>query len=158
MRYLVHRGTGTIIDPSDDVVIVDVDDDNIDESDILELAHSMPFFNRAVFMRVNEVVASVSDEDIVDMLGYNLDNEHYAYCEANPDTWPLIRERIMNTDSVFIEFNDTFDDAVYQVSSRLNEVARLEEVANGNIIVPIIGDPNYAPLSVQHSRLNGVAE
>lgn len=123
MRYLVHRGTGTIIDQSDDVVIVDIDDDNLDETDILELANSLPFFNRAVFMRANEVVAGLSDEDIVDMLSYNLDNEHYAYCNANPGTWPLIRSRIMNTDSLFIEFNDTFNDTVYEVSSRLNEVA-----------------------------------
>ena len=158
MRYLVHRGTGTIIDPSDDVVIVDIDDHNLEEEDILELANSLPAWDKAVFMRGSEVVAGVSDDDIVDMLSYNLDNEHYAYCNANPGTWPAIRSRIMNTDSLFIEFNETFNDAVYQVSSRLNEVARLEEVANGNIIVPIIGDPNYVPLSVQHSRFNEVTE
>jgi hypothetical protein len=74
-------------------------------------------------MKAGEVVATVSDEDIVDMLSYNLEQVDHSYCEANPDTWPLIRERIMNTDSLFIEFNETFNDAVYQVSSRLNEVA-----------------------------------
>lgn len=121
MRYLVHRGTGTIIDPSDNVVIVDVDDDNLDEEDILELANSQ-HWNKAVVLRFGEVVAAVSDEDIVDMLSYNLDNKHYAYCHANPGTWPAIRSRIMNTDSLFIEFNDTFTEAVYEVASRLNEV------------------------------------
>ena len=113
MRYLVHRGTGTIIDPLDDVVIVDIDDDNLEEEDILELANNADPTNKAVFMRASEVVAGVSDEDIVDMLSYNLDNGHYAYCNANPGTWPAIRSRIMNTDSLFIEFNETFNDAVY---------------------------------------------
>jgi hypothetical protein len=123
MRYLVHRGTGTIIDPLDDVVIVDTNDDNLEEEDILEMANNASPSDKAIFMKAGEVVAGVSDEDIVDMLSYNLDNEHYAYCNANPGTWPLIRSRIMNTDSLFIEFNETFNEAVYQVSSRLNEVA-----------------------------------
>ena len=121
MRYLVHRGTGTIIDPSDDVVIVDVDDDNLEEEDILELANNAHPTDKAVFMRASEVVAGVSDEDIVDMLSYNLDNLDYAYCHANPNTWPLIRSRIMNTDSLFIEFDETFKDAILHVSSLLNE-------------------------------------
>jgi hypothetical protein len=120
MRYLVHRGTGTIIDPLDHVVIVDIDDDNLEEEDILALACQG---DNAIIMKASEIVATVSDVDIVDMLSYNLDNEHYAYCNANPNTWPAIRSRIMNTDSLFIEFNETFNDAVYQVSSRLNEVA-----------------------------------
>ena len=123
MRYLVHRGTGTIIDPSDDVVIVDIDDDNLEEEDILELANGSSPNDRAVVMRVGEVVATVSDEDIVDMLSYNLEQVDHSYCHANPNTWPLIRSRIMNTDSLFIEFNDTFIEAVYEVSSRFNEVA-----------------------------------
>ena len=124
MRYLVDRGTGTILGVNDDLVVVDVDDIvDLDESDILELADNVPAWNKAVVMRASEVVAGVSDEDIVDMLSYNLDNKHYAYCNANPSTWPAIRSRIMNTDSLFIEFNETFNDAVYQVSSRLNEVA-----------------------------------
>lgn len=123
MRYLVHRGTGTIIDPLDDVVIVNVDDDNLEEEDILELANNASPSDKAIFMRANEVVATVSDEDIVDMLSYNLDNKHYAYCNANPGTWPAIRSRIMNTGSLFIEFDDTFNEAVYQVSLRLNKVA-----------------------------------
>ena len=126
MRYLVHRGTGTIIDPSDDVVIVDIDDDNLEEEDILELANSLPAWDKAVFMRGSEVVASVSDDDIVDMLSYDLDDLDYAYCHANPFTWPLIRSRIMNTDSLFIEFNETFKDSVLYVSSLLNE-----ELLNG---------------------------
>jgi len=57
MRYLVHRGTGTIIDPLDDVVLVDVDDDNLEEEDILALADSVPAWDKAVFMRGSEVVA-----------------------------------------------------------------------------------------------------
>ena len=131
MRYLVHRGTGTIMDPLDDVVIVDVSvwqatewrKMDSSEEDILEMAANASPSDKAIFMKAGEVVAGVSDEDIVDMLSYNLDNEHYAYCNANPGTWPLIRSRIMNTDSLFIEFNETFTEAVYEVSSRLNEVA-----------------------------------
>jgi hypothetical protein len=131
MRYLVHRGTGTIIDPLDDVVIVDVSvwqatewrKMDSSEEDILEMANNASPSDKAIFMKAGEVVAGVSDEDIVDMLSYNLDNEHYAYCNANPNTWPAIRSRIMNTDSLFIEFNETFNEAVYEVSSRLNEVA-----------------------------------
>jgi hypothetical protein len=131
MRYLVHRGTGTIIDPLDDVVIVDVSvwqatewrKMDSSEEDILEMANNASPSDKAIFMKAGEVVATVSDEDIVDMLSYNLEQVDYAYCNANPNTWPLIRSRIMNTDSLFIEFNDTFTEAVYEVSSRLNEVA-----------------------------------
>lgn len=131
MRYLVHRGTGTIIDPSDDVVIVDVSvwqatqwrKMDSSEEDILEMANNADPTDKAIFMRASEVVAGVSDVDIVDMLSYNLDNEHYAYCNANPGTWPAIRSRIMNTDSLFIEFNETFKDSVLYVFSLLNEVA-----------------------------------
>lgn len=128
MRYLVHRGTGTIIDPLDDVVIVDIDDDNLEEEDILALADSVPAWDKAIFMKAGEVVAGVSDEDIVNMLSYDLDDLDYAYCHANPNTWPLIRSRIMNTDSLFIEFNETFKDSVLYVSSLLNEEL-LNEVA-----------------------------
>ena len=131
MRYLVHRGTGTIIDPSDDVVIVDVSvwqatewrKMDSSEEDILEMANNASPNDKAVIMRAGEVVAGVSDVDIVDMLSYDLDDLDYAYCHANPNTWPLIRSRIMNTDSLFIEFNETFKDSVLYVSSRLNEVA-----------------------------------
>ena len=60
MRYLVHRGTGTIIDPLDDLVIVDIDDSfEQDEGDILELAECAPTWNKAVIGTYYELLSVV---------------------------------------------------------------------------------------------------
>ena len=94
MRYLVHRGTGTIIDPSDDVVIVDIEDDNLEEEDILELANSLPAWNKAIVLRSDECPIRLSDEVIFTELNdyvYDLEEsgytDDYKYCQ-NRCHWP----------------------------------------------------------------------
>lgn len=123
MRYLVHRGTGTIIDPSDDVVIVDIDDDNLEEEDILELAKCLPAWNKAIVLRSDECPIRLSDEVIFTELNdyvYDLEesgySDDYRYCLANPHTWALIRDAIMNDDPLWNEYSDTWTNAVLTVA------------------------------------------
>jgi hypothetical protein len=54
MRYLVHRGTGTILGVNDDLVVVDINDDDQDEADILELADNVPAGYKPVVLRNDE--------------------------------------------------------------------------------------------------------
>lgn len=136
MRYLVHRGTGTILGADDDLVIVDLDDSvEQDESDILELADSMPrSLNRAVVLAIGECPIRLSDENIFSELNdyvYNWQDvlgsdDDYFYCLSNPDTWPLIRSAILNDDPLWNEYSDTWTNAISTVAERhryRNEVA-----------------------------------
>jgi len=128
MRYLVHRGTGTILGVNDDLVIVDIDDSNldIDEADILELAAKAMPKDKAVILASDECPVRLSDEDIYNELYdyvYNWNDvlgsdDDYKYCISNSDTWPLIRSAIMNDDPLWNEYSDTWTNAILTVAER----------------------------------------
>jgi hypothetical protein len=129
MRYLVHRGTGTILEVNEDLVIVDIEDSNldIDEADILELAAKAMPKDKAVILASGECPVRLSDEDIYSELYdyvYNWndalgsDDDNYLYCLSNPDTWPLIRSAIMNDVSLWNEYSDTWTNAILTVAER----------------------------------------
>jgi hypothetical protein len=128
MRYLVHRGTGTILGVNDDLVIVDIDDSNldIDEADILELADKSGSWGRAVILASGECPVRLSDEDIYNELYdyvYNWNDvlgsdDDYKYCISHSDTWPLIRSAIMNDDPLWNEYSDTWTNAILTVAER----------------------------------------
>jgi hypothetical protein len=132
MRYLVDRGTGTIVPLNGDLVIVDVGHDEFDEADILELADKARYFDKAVIGTVNDVPMDISDQGITDELNDYVSNwayvnveigetDCYGYCLANPDTLPLIRSAIMNTDSLWNEYAETFAYAVITVAEAHRE-------------------------------------
>ena len=134
MRYLVHRGTGTILGADDDLVFVDIDNNDLDESDILELADNVSPLNKAVILGIGECPIRLSDENIFSELNdyvYNFDDvlgndDDYKYCLNNPDTWPLIRSAIMNDDPLWNEYSDTWTNAILTVATDhryRNEVA-----------------------------------
>lgn len=125
MRYLVHRGTGTIIDPSDDVVIVDVDDDNLDESDILELADKATLIDKAIVGKYYELPIVLTDKAIADDLNDYVcqwtyvddETDHHYYCLNNPDTLSLIRDYIIEDNGLWNEYSDTFSTAIETVAN-----------------------------------------
>jgi hypothetical protein len=139
MRYLVHRGTGTILGVNDDLVIVDIDDSNldIDEADILELADKAISNYKAVIGTLYELPLILTDEAISSELNdyaYNwsefeiveADNDPYVYCLNNPDTWPLIRDAIIEDNALWNEYADTWSNAIHTVATDhryRNEVA-----------------------------------
>ena len=138
MRYLVHRGTGTILGVNDDLVIVDVDDIvDLDESDILELADNVPAWNKAIIGNAYDLPIDISDQGIADELTVYVANwsyvnveigetDSYGYCLANPDTWPLIRGIVLDDVALWSEYSDTFANAVITVAnehSAMNGVA-----------------------------------
>ena len=133
MRYLVDRGTGTIVPltrtfVNGDLVIVDVGHDEFDEADILELAHKARYFDKAVIGTVNDVPMDISDQGITNELNDYVSNwayvdveigetDCYGYCLANPDTLPLIRNMILNDLALWSEYGNTFANAVITVSN-----------------------------------------
>ena len=130
MRYLVDRGTGTILGVNDDLVIVDIDDSvEQDESDILELADNVPAWNKAVVLAIGECPIRLSDDNIFSELNdyvYNWqdvigNDDDYFYCLSNPDTWPLIRSAILNDDPLWNEYSDTWSNAILTVAERHRE-------------------------------------
>jgi len=129
MRYLVHRGTGTILGVNDDLVIVDIDDSNldIDEADILELADKAMPKDKAVIGTWHELPIVLTNEYIAIELDHNVyqmndrlgsDDDDYFYCLSNPDTWPLIRSAIMNDDPLWNEYADVWTNAILTVAER----------------------------------------
>ena len=123
MRYLVHRGTGTIIDPSDDVVIVDIDDDNLEEEDILELARQG---SRAIILTASECLGALRDEDIVDELHENVYNGHnsnagdiadYLYCLTHIDTIEWIRAEIIEDSRISDIASSVWHEAILTVAA-----------------------------------------
>jgi hypothetical protein len=134
MRYLVHRGTGTIIDIDDDLVIVDVSEwqntqwKKLDtsEDDLLEMAKNASAIDKAIVLRSDECPVILSDEIIFSELNdYVYDwndvkgsDDDYLYCLNNPDTWPLIRSAIMNDDPLWNEYADTWSNAILTVAER----------------------------------------
>ena len=135
MRYLVHRGTGTILGVNDDLVVVDInDDDDIDETGILELADNAKWFNKAIIGIHYELPLILTDKAISSELNdyvYNneisADNDdNYFYCLSNPDTWPLIRDHIIEDNALWTEYFNTWSNAIHTVASDhryRNEVA-----------------------------------
>jgi hypothetical protein len=130
MRYLVHRGTGTILGVNDDLVIVDLDDSiEQEEEDILELADNVPAWNKAIVLRSDECPVRLSDEIIFSELNdyvYNWNDvegsdDDYLYCLGNPDTWALIRSAIMNDDPLWNEYSDTWSHAISSVAEAHRE-------------------------------------
>ena len=54
MRYLVDRGTGTIVPLNGDLVIVELDHDEFDSENILYRADKARYFDKAVITVANE--------------------------------------------------------------------------------------------------------
>jgi hypothetical protein len=137
MRYLVDRGTGTIVPltrtlVNGDLVIVDVGHDEFDEADILELADKAISNYKAVIGTLYELPLILTDEAISSELNdyaYNwsefeiveADNDPYVYCLANPATWPLIRDHIIEDNALWNEYSDTWSNAVHTVAERHRE-------------------------------------
>lgn len=126
MRYLVHRGTSTILGVNDDLVVVDInDDDDIDETGILELADKAKWFNKAIIGTHYELPLILTDRAISSELNdyvYNgeisADNDdNYFYCLSNPDTWALIRDHIIEDNALWNEYSDTWSNAIHTVAS-----------------------------------------
>lgn len=137
MRYLVDRGTGTIVPLTrtllnGDLVIVDVGHDEFNEADILELADKARYFDKAIIGTVNDVPMDISDQGITNELNDYVSNwsyvdveigetDCYGYCLANPDTWPLIRNMVLNDVALWAQYADTFANAVITVSNEHSE-------------------------------------
>jgi len=126
MRYLVDRGTGTILGVNDDLVIVDIDDnDDIDENGILELADKAKWFNKAIIGTHYELPLILTDRAISSELNdyvYNSEisadnDDNYFYCLSNPDTWPLIRDAVIEDNALWNEYTDTWSNAILTVAS-----------------------------------------
>ena len=125
MRYLVHRGTGTILGVNDDLVIVDIDDDDLDEGDILEIADKATWKDKPLIGTYYELPIFISDTAIATELNDYVSNWDYidnetdvhSYCLNNPDTWSLIRDYIIEDNSLWNEYSETFAMAVQTVAN-----------------------------------------
>lgn len=128
MRYLVDRGTGTIVPVNGDLVIVDVEHDQFDSENILYRADKAKYFDKAVIGTFYETPILISDMAIATELNdyvYNwsefeivgADNDPYVYCLANPATWPLIRKYIIDDNGLWNEYSETWNMAIHTVAS-----------------------------------------
>ena len=137
MRYLVDRGTGTIVPVNGDLVIVDVEHDEFDSENILYRANKANFVNKAIIGNAYDLPMDISDQGIANELNDYVSNwsyvnveigetDSYGYCLANPDTWPLIRGIVLDDDVLWSEYSDTFANAVITVA---NEHAMTNGVA-----------------------------
>jgi hypothetical protein len=128
MRYLVDRGTGTIVPLNGDLVIVDVEHDEFDSENILYRADKARYFDKAVIGTVDDVPMDISDQGITDELNVYVSNwanvnveigetDCYGYCLANPDTLPLIRNMVLDDIALWSEYSNTFANAVITVSN-----------------------------------------
>ena len=139
MRYLVDRGTGTILGVNDDLVIVDIDDNaDIDENDILELADKAKYFDKATIGNIYDLPMDISDQGIANELNDYVSNwdyvnveidetDSYGYCLANPDTWPLIRQIVLDDVALWSEYGNTFANAVITVANEHSEINGVAE-------------------------------
>ena len=134
MRYLVDRGTGTIVPLNGDLVIVDVEHDQFDSENILYRADKARYFDKAVIGTVNDVPIDISDQGITNELNDYVSNWSYVdveigetdshgYCLANPDTLPLIRNMVLNDLALWSEYSNTFANAVITVADEHSGVA-----------------------------------
>lgn len=128
MRYLVDRGTGTIVPLNGDLVIVDVEHDQFDSENILYRADKAISNDKAVIGTFYELPLILTDKAISSELNdyvYNwsefeivgADNDPYVYCLANPATWPLIRDHIIEDNALWNEYSDTWSDAIHTAAS-----------------------------------------
>lgn len=140
MRYLVDRGTGTIVPLTrtllnGDLVIVDVGHGEFDEADILELADKARYFDKAIIGNAYDLPMDISDTGISSELNDYVSNwdyvnveidetDSFGYCLANPDTWPLIREMVLDDVALWSEYGNTFSNAVITVANEHNGVAK----------------------------------
>jgi hypothetical protein len=133
MRYLVDRGTGTIVPLNGDLVIVDVGNDEFDSENILYRADKARYFDKAVIGNTYDVPMDISDQGITDELNDYVSNwdyvdveidetDCYGYCLANPDTLPLIRNMVLNDVALWSEYGNTFANAVITVANEHSEV------------------------------------
>ena len=134
MRYLVDRGTGTIVPINGDLVIVDVEHDQFDSENILCRADKSKLWDKAVIGTVNDLPMDISDlgianelNDYVSYWGYvNVEideTDSYGYCLANPDTWPVIRAAILHNRNLWDICSDTFANAVIDAARNHDGVA-----------------------------------
>jgi hypothetical protein len=128
MRYLVDRGTGTIVPLNGDLVIVDVGHDEFDSENILYRADKARYFDKAVIGNTYDVPMDISDQGITNELNDYVSNwsyvdveigetDCYGYCLANPDTLPLIRNMVLNDLALWSEYGNTFANAVITVAN-----------------------------------------
>ena len=128
MRYLVDRGTGIIVPLNGDLVIVDVEHDEFDSENILYRADKAISNYKAVIGTLYELPLILTDEAISSELNdyaYNwsefeiveADNDPYVYCLANPATWPLIRDHIIEDNALWNEYSDTWSNAILTVAT-----------------------------------------
>lgn len=125
MRYLVDRGTGTIVPLGGDLVIVELEHDQFDSENILYRADKARYFDKAVIGTHYELPLILTDKAISSELNdyvYNdeisADNDdNYFYCLSNPDTWPLIRDAIIEDNALWNEYSDTWSNAILTVAN-----------------------------------------
>ena len=135
MRYLVDRGTGTIVPLNGDLVIVDTAVLELyDTVAILEIANKLKLLDKAIIGTRYELPIDLTNDVIASELNdyaYNdersADNDdNYFYCLSNPDTWSLIRDHIIEDNALWNEYADTWSNAIHTVASDhryRNEVA-----------------------------------
>lgn len=137
MRYLVDRGTGTIVPLNGDLVIVDVEHDQFDSENILYRADKARYFDKATIGNIYDLPMDISDQGIANELNDYVSNwdyvnveidetDSYGYCLANPATWPLIRQIVLDDVALWSEYGNTFANAVITVAnehSAMNGVA-----------------------------------
>jgi hypothetical protein len=135
MRYLVDRGTGTIVPLNGDLVIVDSAVLELyDTVAILEIANKLKLLDKAIIGTSYELPINLTNDVIASELNdyaynfqFSVDNDdNYFYCLANPDTWPLIRDAIIEDNALWNEYADTWSNAIHTVATDhryRNEVA-----------------------------------
>ena len=137
MRYLVDRGTGTIVPLNGDLVIVDVEHDQFDSENILYRADKARYFDKATIGNIYDLPMDISDQGITNELNDYVSNwdyvnveidetDSYGYCLANPETLPLIRQIVLDDVALWSEYSNTFANAVITVAnehSAMNGVA-----------------------------------
>jgi hypothetical protein len=135
MRYLVDRGTGTIVPLNGDLVIVDTAVLELyDTVAILEIAGKLKLLDKAIIGTRYELPIDLTNDVIASELNdyaynfqFSVDNDdNYFYCLNNPDTWPLIRDAIIEDNALWNEYADTWSNAIHTVATDhryRNEVA-----------------------------------
>ena len=135
MRYLVDRGTGSIVPLNDDLVIVDTAILELyDNVAILELAGKAKWFDKAIIGNTYDLPMDISDQGIANELNDYVSNwgyvnveidetDSYGYCLANPDTWPVIRAAILDNQNLWDICSDTFANAVIDAARNHDGVA-----------------------------------
>jgi hypothetical protein len=128
MRYLVDRGTGTIVPLNGKLVIVDVEHEEFNAENILFRANNSGYFDKAVIGTESDLPINISDQAIANELNDYVSNwdyvnveiddtDCYGYCLANPETLPWIREIVLDDVALWSEYFNTFANAVITVAN-----------------------------------------